>query len=930
MTEKNPNHPDHRSGARAIRSSGSTDAPMIASDASPDFSLFRASTNLDDTALDVIRPIVLGENATIVTGYENLMSVLAMVMSLRPGLSFADRSALRILLTEQDRPVGRVAHAARMTADRLTAHFLRPSGVYVPDPRDLRAIGAKAALASGAIMVRIVNPEKLKRTGKHIPEGVQANMVVGEDFAAISTAGFSRRDLLDRVVVIDRVASDGVAFAARRDVTEAFWAAGNPCNREVNKILDEMLTPVGIEQAMSSAIRTTMSYDPFQSAVKDQPVRSDLVAQALARVYENGFAFVSVPAGAGHADVQDEITRRLENNAARMIGGGGAPEGAWCAHVETATGGRWTDEKIKDLFAARAPLALDGSIAPKDKETVAEAAFRRMKCRLTARVGKKGRSDFEGFPEIRTEKVDMAATKGQVSSSASVMDEIDRALEGALDATSQKELERLAVLAELSSEAALFVWKQGGMNTRVRTTSKGAGGAKEADQNILPMFLGSEIEDVDAPDIIGEALAARAFRSIDKSKIKMTLDLVERHGQVLCFVENDLVRHALARKAAEMSEAPVLAVLSEAAMRAEGIPGREASYQRAESPDVAMSMLAGNESGPVIVFASVDHASEMTLPRASVAVALSVPSSVDRVAAGMSCIDGLGKEARVVTCFTLDDGISRTHAEKSAILTNPGSILTSAAAQMRTTVAEARDGVADIMSDLQSRIRQDVVPPEQGTLNITTVESRDPFSVFVVSGTSEEADRAAMPPRIIVIYRDPANGEEIVLRNQVGCADFLSQIEIPEPVEDPRVHPELPGMDTLDVIGRHLSHLTHWDARPERIVASMERLAEFVSLNEGSGEEVLSDLCLVSLEIVARRWAHHLFESRNLAGVTEPGLDKAYEALQERPVWEVDEIRDEMIKLIDWRIVEDASRPKTLHDRVVAVIHGTGEADLKA
>ncbi len=112
------------------------------------------------------------------------------------------------------------------------------------------------------------------------------------------------------------------------------------------------------------------------------------------------------------------------------------------------------------------------------------------------------------------------------------------------------------------------------------------------------------------------------------------------------------------------------------------------------------------------------------------------------------------------------------------------------------------------------------------------------FSIFVVAGTSEEADQAAMPPRLVAICRNPANGEEIIRRNQVGCAEFLAGIEWPAPVEDPRIRPELPPMEVLDVIGRHMSHLTHWDARPERLVATLERLAAFVSRDDEDGERI--------------------------------------------------------------------------------------------
>jgi hypothetical protein len=928
MNKDNPIHQDFDSGSRAIRASGVTDAPL-GKETKPDFSLFRASLNIEDTALDVIRPIVLGEGAVIVTGYENLLAVLSMAMSIRPGLCFADRGALRIVLTEQSRPSGRVANAARITADRLTAHFLRPTGVHIPDPRDFRAIGALEALASGAILVRIVNPERLKREGKHVPEGVQANMVVGEDFAALSTGGFSRRDLLDRAIVIDRVASDGAPFSARKNAVDLFWSAGNPCNREVTGILNGMLKPVSMPEAIAAAVKATLSYGPFNGTKGRHPIQSDLASQALARVYENGFAFVSVPAGAGQTDIQDEVLRRLEGNAARMIGGGGAPEGTWNAHIETSTGGKWSEKRILDIMSEKAPLALDGTIAQLDEETAAEAAYRRMKCRHAPRKGAKGISDFDGFPEIRHERIELSTTKGQEAAWSAMRSEIESGIEGALDASSKDHLKRLLAIMEQSPEAAYFAWKQGGMQGLVRTSSKGEEKAKEADQNILPIFMGADVDDSDAPDVIGDALSNRAFRGIDRARVKLITEVAEQKGQVLCIVENDLARHVLARRAAEISDAPVLGVISETAMRIQSIPGREATYQRADSAEVAMSMLGSNEGGPILIFASVDQAAELTLPSASAAIILSAPCDVDRVAAALSAIDGIGKSGAHISCMVLEDGLPRHHSEV-ALTTSPGEIVTAAASQMRSSVAEARDGVADIIRDLQSRVGDDIKTPDQGACHITVVESKEPFSVFVVSGTSEEADQAAMPPRLIAICRNPATGEEVVRRNQVGCAEFLSSIEWPAPIEDPRVQPQLPELPVLDVIGRHMSHLTHWDARPERLVAPLEKLALFVSRDGECGEEVLSDLCLVSLEVVGRRWAHHLTASRELAKISVPGLEAAYQALLERPVWEIDEIRDEMISLIDWRIVEDAHRPKTLHERVVAVIHGTGEASLSA
>lgn len=917
---------DFNSGARAIRSSGLTDAPL-GREAATDFSLFRSASNISDTALDVIRPIVLGEGALIVTGYENLLAVLSVVMSIRPGLSYAERGALRIVLTDQSRPSGRVAHVARMTADRLAAHFLRPSGVNIPDPRDFRAIGAREALASGAVLVRIVNPDRLRREGKQAPEGVQANMVVGEDFAALSTAGFSRRDLLDRAIMIDRVASDGAAYSARRDVAEQFWSAGNPCNREVSKILDGMLRPASMKEAIAATVSATLGYRPFQGADGRHPVQVGLVSQALARVYENGFAFVSVPAGVGQSEIQEEIARRLQGNAMRMIGGGGEPEGAWAAHVETATGGRWSEERILDLLGQKAPLVLDGSIARQAGESSAQAAMRRMKCRYSMHGGNQGSSDFLGFPEILVEAHEVATSKGQQAAWSDVRERISQASTDALDKASQRHLDYLIEILEQSCDAALSLWKQGGMSSRVRTVSRRTGSENEPEQNLLPMFMGSDLDAGEPTDFIGEALANRALRSVDKGRVKMVVEIAQRRGPVICVVESDLARHCLARRAAELGEVQVLAIVPEVTMRAQSIATKDVSYQRADSADIAMTMLGSTDGGPVVIFTSCDQAAEMTLPAATAAVILSVPGEVDRVAAGLSSIDGLGKSAGQISCVTLEDSLVRS-ANTAKTMTSPGEVVAQAALQMRSAVQDAHDGVADIIEEMRMRLGVEVEQSTSRACHMAIVDSREPFSVFIVAGTSEEADQPAMPPRLIAVCRDRASGEEVVRRNQVGCAEFLASIEWPAPNGDPRVRPEFPGLEILDVIGRHMSHLTHWDARPERLVVPLEALASFVSREMETGEDMFSDLCLVSLEVIGRRWSHHLSESRRLARVDEAGFELAYKALLDRPVWELDDVRDEMITLIDRRIVEDASRPKTLHERVVAVIHGTGDAGL--
>ena len=272
--------------------------------------------------------------------------------------------------------------------------------------------------------------------------------------------------------------------------------------------------------------------------------------------------------------------------------------------------------------------------------------------------------------------------------------------------------------------------------------------------------------------------------------------------------------------------------------------------------------------------------------------------------------------------FVLEDDLPR---EKFG---PPIGIVETAALRMRSSLSEARDGVADFISGMADELGEDLVAPDERLTRFCVMESRDAFSIFVISGASDRPGMAAFPPRLIVVRRD-GTGQEIIYRNQVGCAHFLSSLPVPEETSDPR--PAVLDIDrrTLDVVGRHMSHLSHWDARPERLVALLETLADFLSKGALRGEDLFSDLCLPSLEAIGRSWAERLVETRILAGIEAAGLQAAVAALAERPVWEIEEIRSDLKRLVDWRIVEDAGASKTLHDRVVAVIHGTGEADLE-
>lgn len=912
-------HLDLYSGMRRIRASGVTDAILTSKDAG-DLSLYRGSSNLDGMALDVIRPIVVGENALIVTGYEDLLSVLSIAMSLRQGLSFADRGALRILLSDPYRPSGRVARPARMSAKRLRAHFLRPDGVRLPDPRDLRALCAHPAITSGAILVRVMDPARLERKGMHAPESAQVNMAVGEDFAALSTAGFSRRDLMDRAIYIDRISAGRPGFDRRRETAEKFWSAGNPCNREVLSILDGLIFPLDVPAALAAGVSALETYPLFQPEPSGEGQLADeLISQSLARVYENGFCDLRLPAGTQAIQVEKTIQRRLTHNRGRMIG---PRDPGWFVRVEMASGIGISDQAMEAILRDKVPLLPDGTIAQHQDESAIASVFRRVACQ--ARHSQTSERVGHGKP-IRVEKLEVELTKAQQGAADTLISALQEALAKALDPQSAALLRDLASIAEISCEAALTAWKQGGMSVRVATR---AGERHGKPQNVLPMFAEAQAAPIEREDIVGSALQARTCKAIDRARLDALLARRETpDGTILVFAEEPAVRHALARLAVQKGKADCLAVIAESELRDIGVSGRDVAYARAHSAEAAMVLLEDEAARPDLIFADCDQATRLSLPWIHEAVVFSAPEETERLTAALAAIDGPDKPAgglRIeVMAPIMETGL--TDREGSGLHGRVGL----ASEMMRAAPERAPDGVADSLADLRGRLGSIHHAPVIPSLNLAMLDTENLFTTFVVAGASEEADTPAMPPRVITVIRDCETGEEMVLRNQAACVDFMARLDWPEPVVDPRVKMKLPDFGCLETIGRHMSHLTHWDARPERLVAPLEALAEFLSQGELTGEDMFSDLCLVSLEIIGAHWRKHIVASYHASPLEAPGLAEAMKAFADRPEWERDGIRLEMMELVDRRIVEDALRPKTLHERVVAILHGNGERDLQ-
>lgn len=297
--------------------------------------------------IDLVRPHLQGGDCLIVTGYQDFLSSLAILMREVPALG--RRLTLPPDATPDPGPRVRIAFGVdtagstgfggqgRPAPESLRRYFLERQGLQVEDAADLQAVLAIGAIERGDVALRLFDAGRAREVfGLSSDRRLHAKIVASPLGAVAGSANFSRAGLWRNIEYTDDVrlgpAGDTRQLAqARIDLAERIWDASNDWTDEALEILRTLLRPVTAEDAVCRLLAEQQGFGPWRvdrlpdpAAITGRPAlphQVALVHEASSIIWEHGFALVSAPPGAGKTDIGKHLAHTLSTTFRRAVGG---------------------------------------------------------------------------------------------------------------------------------------------------------------------------------------------------------------------------------------------------------------------------------------------------------------------------------------------------------------------------------------------------------------------------------------------------------------------------------------------------------------------------------------------------------------------------------------------------------------------------------
>ncbi|MDE0004717.1 MAG: DUF2075 domain-containing protein [Rhodospirillaceae bacterium] len=333
---------------------------------------FGHADNLETRVKDLVRPIVAAGDCLIVTGYQDFLSAMDILLSWQPDLANAPAGTVRIVFGENTATTT-VFRPGRSLSETARSHWLGQRGLSVIHQGDLRAVLALEAVKSRAIELRIYDTEAARAaTGRPVPDRLHAKIVAGPTAIVSGSANFSRAGLYQNVEFTDESRAGTARYDHRREHAELFWELGEPWQETAIEILEKLLRFVTPQDAACRAHLEMLGFQPWKELDVDRaggdpplPYQTELVYEAAATVYEHGVAFVEAPAGAGKTKIGLHLAAVLAR-LHRDVVPGTSRDGSF-AIVPAAVKGNWDqadpamDAVTVTSFETREHKAIEGN-----------------------------------------------------------------------------------------------------------------------------------------------------------------------------------------------------------------------------------------------------------------------------------------------------------------------------------------------------------------------------------------------------------------------------------------------------------------------------------------------------------------------------------------------------------------------------------------
>ena len=299
----------------------------------------------------------------IVTGYQDFLSTLTILLETLPDLDTRPKGSIRIVFGTNTDNRHEVGGKGRAVAEEARQHFLGARGLGIDDLADLRAVLAMEAIERGVIELRIFDGSKaFVILGRRV-EMLHAKLFVGTRTVLSGSANLSVAGLHRNLEFTDDAGGIPTLAAARRESAEAFWRMGVDWTDTALEILRGLIRWTTPEEALARAVLVTTGFKRWKVSGTNstgrsaQPFQAELVYEAAGTVHEHGFAFVEAPTGAGKTDIGKHLATLLpvlhRDSVLSLAEEADRDRSGALALVPAAVVGNWESRKPSSLSLVR-------------------------------------------------------------------------------------------------------------------------------------------------------------------------------------------------------------------------------------------------------------------------------------------------------------------------------------------------------------------------------------------------------------------------------------------------------------------------------------------------------------------------------------------------------------------------------------------------
>lgn len=275
------------------------------------------ATNGEKLVQKLVERVLSGENALVVTGYQDFLSAMSIILRIRPNIVSEAPETIRIIFGTNTENKTNLEGKARELPEEARDYFLETRGLSLRSLDELRAILAYDAIASRAISLRIFDADRAREQFGRSHAMLHAKLFCSDSGALAGSANFSLGGLRRNLEYVDDLQTFPNLAETRRQTAEDIWKLGTDWTEQALEILRALLRPVSAEEALSRTVHELTSYAPWRvggngaAGRPPLPFQTELVYEAAGTTYEHGFAFVEAPTGAGKTDIGKHLATVL-------------------------------------------------------------------------------------------------------------------------------------------------------------------------------------------------------------------------------------------------------------------------------------------------------------------------------------------------------------------------------------------------------------------------------------------------------------------------------------------------------------------------------------------------------------------------------------------------------------------------------------------